>query len=204
MTKTKIEVVLINGVVLVKRSKLMDILGVTKQAIVNYESTSRYTSPLRRIDKTEYELGSEKDIYYNLMEALVWHKNEPNHKYGSKQGEARGLVGVSVEDDDYKSGDTITSKNAKKAKELEEAKLKLIDREISDIKLKEATGEYIRADDVDKITTEMTVILLSAWRSLLDTLPVLLVSKTQKEIHTILDTEFEAEIHILDRKLNEA
>ena len=174
----------------ITRKNLSMMLSITTQRIVAYE---KMDNPLLRAD-----IG-EKTISYDLLYALAWNANEIDHKH---RPQADDFTGVAGDDDDYKSGDTITSKNAKKAKELEEAKLKLIDREISDIKLKEATGEYIRADDVDKSMVELAVVLLSSWRNLLETLPPLLVKKTQSEARAVLDDEFSAEVKILSKKVN--
>lgn len=188
------ETFFIDGELLVTKKFVAKDMGVTERTVEKWEAQG--------FEASIYSMSRLK--LYDIVEFRKWHKINVNQKFNphsddtkdnDKDLEAKML---------YKVGDEVTAFNAVSAKQVEEANIKIRDREIVSIKAKEATGEYIRADDVDKITTEMTVILLSAWRSLLDTLPSLLVMKSQKEVHDILDTEFEAEVHVLERKINES
>lgn len=201
MTKTKIEVLLIGGVVLVKRNQLKDMLGVTKQAIVNYESTSRYTNPLGRADKKKYELEHEKDIYYNLMESLMWHKNEPNHKYASKKGETRGLVNVDPDDSEY-DGKEITTKNMRVAKEIESAQNERIKRLQGELELKIKKGQYISSDISDKATAQIVRIMLTELHNFKDYIPQRLIEcETIDELSSITDIEIERIIDAISEEL---
>ena len=175
----------------ITRKNLSKLLRVSTQQVIAYEKKD---NPLRRAD-----IG-EKAIHYELLYALKWNADEIDH---SARPQGDNFTGVASSDaEEYKDGDKITTKNAKKAKELEEAKIKLREREKLDITIKEMKGEYIRAEDVDKNMTELAVILLSSWRNLLETLPPLLAKKTQDEVHTILDDEFKTEVSELNKKVN--
>ena len=99
----------INDKAYISRKNLGKLLSVTIQRIVAYE---KMDNPLQRAD-----IG-EKSIHYDLLYALKWNAEEIDHKY---RPQADDFSGVASDDDDYKDGDKITSRNAKKAKELEEA-----------------------------------------------------------------------------------
>ncbi len=188
-----IETFFIEGELLVTKKFVARDMGVTERTVEKWEQQG--------FEASIYSMSRLK--LYDIVEFRKWHKENVNQKFNSTSCSSKDdseLINKTL----YKTGDEVTALNAKSAKEVEEANIKIKDRVIVSIKAKEATGEYIRADDVDKITTEMTVILLSAWRSLLDTLPSLLTNKSQKEVHDILDTEFEAEVHVLERKINES
>jgi len=168
--------------VLVTKKFVAKDMGVSERHILNWEKEG--------FEASEYSLPRMK--LYDIKALKKWHR------------ENYLTVDENTLDENsmYKVGDEITAYNAKSAKEVEEAHIKAVDRRLIEIKEKEVAGEYIKADDVDKITTEMVVVLLSAWRNLLEILPPLLTNKKQHEVRSILDDEFEAEVEVLDRKIN--
>lgn len=178
----------IDGKVLVTKKFISMDMNVTERQVNNWEK--------KGLEASEYSMPKLR--LYDLHSLKTWYSLNIETKYG--KGNESDLIDQVM----YKTGDEVTAFNAKSAKEVEEATIKIKEREIIDIKANEVKGEYIKADDVDKTTTAMAVILLSAWRSLLDTLPPLLTDKSQSEVFSILDNEFAAEVEVLNKKVNEA
>jgi len=185
-----IETFFVDGELLVTKKFVAKDMNVTERTVEKWES--------KGFEASIYSLPRLK--LYDIIEFRKWHKLNVDQKFNPNSVEDK--KDNSEEATLYKVGDDITALNAKSAKEVEEALIKVSDKELINMKVKEVKGEYIKADDVDKITTEMVVVLLSAWRNLLEILPPLLANKKQDEVKNILDDEFEAEVEVLNRKIN--
>lgn len=176
------------------RNNLAKILNISPQMVISYEK--RANNPLKR---ATIEAGG---ICYDLLYALSWHRTEVNTQHRPQKD---GFSGVDDSDsgiDTEYDGGEITMHNARVAKDVEEAKLKKTQAAIGDLNLKEAKGEYIKADDLDKIIVEMAVTLLSSMRNWLEILPSMLENKDKDTIKVILDDQFEKDIEVLNKKAN--
>lgn len=138
----------LNDKAYITRKNLASLLKVSIQRMIGYE---KMDNPLRRAD-----IG-HKVIHYDLLYAVKWHNSEIDTNYRPRPGVETS--DSSEDGEEYRDGDKITSKNAKKAKELEEAKIKLRERKKLDIVIKEMKGQLIDIDDVDKDMATLAVML---------------------------------------------
>jgi len=185
-----IELKYIDDVAYISRRDLARILKITTQNINLYEKRD---NPLVRADIPH------DTIHYDLIYALKWNANEIEHKHRRDD-----FTGVSTGDEDYMSGDRITSKNIQSAKAYSEAMYVIHKERMAEIDLKVKRGEYISSENVDKTQKSFITILLQTLTNKLISLPPKLENKKNSEISKSLEYEFKDLVIQLKKALKKA
>ena len=203
MSAVEVRIKYIDGTHCVTRKDLVTFLGVTREQIISYEKATNYDTPLAQLDKSYYGLKG-RDSYYDLKYALLWHRDNVSQKYSAKENKYTGMQQEESEESDYKAGDKITSKNAKTAKEIENAINEKNKRILSDLEIKIAKKEYIPSENADKAMTEHAVLMLSELRNFKDNIPHEVIQTLKDAIPQEQYSEYESKIEqMLDDAIQE-
>jgi hypothetical protein len=181
----------LNGKHIVSRNVLAELLNITIQACAVYEKTQSYSNPLLRVPEDEIAgKGLKGKIYYELLYALKWHRDNVSHINNPKK-ELSGVVGKVDMDNSYISDDEdIDFSNASQLLEIERAKNERIKRQKQEIELKVLKKDYIPSDDADKALKEIIVLVLSVLVNKRESLPSLLINKNIDDCKNIIESEF--------------
>ncbi len=175
----------INDKAYITRGNLTKLLKISRQQMIAYEKKD---NPLRRADI------DKKTIHYDLLYALKWHASEIDHKYRIDSDNLGGVASSSSsgDDEEYQSGDKITSKNMRIAKDLEAAENEKIKRIQGELDLKIKRGQYIPSEISDKSTAQIVRLMLTGLQNVKDSMPNRLIEcKTIDELRDTMDNEFD-------------
>ncbi len=175
----KLELHYYDGKAYTDRKSLAAILGVSKNRIIEYEKPQNFSSPLERVDLSEYIKG--KVVYYDLLYAIDWYKRNVDFKYSKKEKIKNSYVAQYADSSEITDDTPITVDNMKLVREYEEAKKARIIRQKEAFELRVKKGEYIKLDDKDKSDAILISSMLETFKQVEDNLPKEIVGEQKEE-----------------------
>ncbi len=167
---------------IISRKSIASFFGVTTAHLAKYESDARYGEPLERVDSKEFGLNP-KSVFYDFKYAIDWHRR--NVKTGNSPTDTKNS------NEGVYDGEEINENNAIVAKNVEDAKVKKLERKKREIELKVLEGEYINIDEVDAREAATGAILASGLQNMKEVFPSVAHDKSKQEIAEIFDDEAE-------------
>ena len=175
----KLELHYYDGKAYTDRKSLAAILGVSKNRIIEYEKPQNFSSPLERVDLSEYIKG--KVVYYDLLYAIDWYKRNVDLKYSKAEKIENSYVAQYADDSEITDDTPITVDNMKLVREYEEAKRARIIRQKEAFELRVKKGEYIKIDDKDKSDAILISSILETFKQVEDNLPKEVIGEQKEE-----------------------
>ncbi|WP_420480200.1 hypothetical protein [Brevundimonas sp. FT23028] len=140
----------------------------------------------------KYKLKGINSNVFILEEVLIWHANNIN-KTKSRAGKKR-------KDEEGMNYEETIDLNLISYEEADRRK-KILDVQLASVKLKEAEGELINADELDKALYEQAIMHITKLDNDEKILPILLEMKNQDEIKKILNEHNEDHLDTLSKQI---
>lgn len=136
-----------------------------------------------------------KQNCFNLKETIMWHIENINQtKSKASRRSQEKTIDEMMDERNLEDIDSVSQEEADRRK-------KILDVKLAQVKLDEAEGRLIPADDLDKSLYEQAVMHITKLNNDEQILPILLENKNQEEIRDILHEHNEEHLATLDEQI---
>lgn len=184
---SSMEVFVIDGRVQVSSEMLEKLFHVSPRQVNTWQS--------KGLEKSEWSRPKIK--LFDLEYAIKWRNTNIKESHSGrtkKQREIKVNPDGSIDERDLDIDDV--------SKEEAERRQMILKAKNEEIKLKEALGELVKAEDTDKAMAEQAVIHVANYQTDIKLLPLVLEYKSSGEIKGILDEHYEERISKLDKLMH--
>jgi len=184
---SSIETFVIEDKTLVTIPFLEKLYGLSRRQIGNWQTMG--------MEKSEY--SQPRLVLFDLAYVMKWKQENIKESYSRRTD---GVRGIKVDRDGKADERDLPIDEV--SKDEAERRQMILKAKNEEIKLKEAQGELVKAEDTDKAMAEQAAIHVAQYQNDLKLFPIILANKSQGEIKEIIDEHYEERIRNLNKLIH--